>query len=231
MDSMSYTTTGGSWTFPYNNPTCWSCQMYLYGPRAQWCTNYMHGTWYYTTYPTTTTTSGTLTFKPHAEGEPEEEKRPEWDDVWMALADNIARRSRCCRAQVGAVIVDSEQNVVAVSYNGPPKGFDTNGSDTDDCSMWCPRSQNVENKDLSPTYDDCVTAHAEANAVARADFSRMQGGTIYISTSPCKSCAKIFANSGIVRVVYRDEAGREYRNSSATRTFIEECGLEVTIYE
>lgn len=152
-------------------------------------------------------------------------KRPGWDDVWMALADNIARRSKCTRARVGAVIVDIDQNVVSAAYNGPPRNFVAEGP----CTNWCPRSQGTD--DPSPTYDDCVTAHAEANAIARSDYSRLQGGTIYISTSPCKGCAKIFANSGVTRVVYRDEAGRDYRNPQATREFLEQCSMDVVIYE
>jgi dCMP deaminase len=79
----------------------------------------------------------------------------------------------------------------------------------------------------SPTYDDCPSAHAEANAIARADYSRMQGATLYVSTSCCKGCAKLLANSGIVRVVYRHEAGRDYRNIEETVAFLEECGIEV----
>lgn len=155
----------------------------------------------------------------------EVDSRPDWDDVWMDLADNIARRSKCTRSQVGAVIVDAEQNVVSVSYNGPPRDFKADGP----CTNWCPRSQNTD--DLSPTYDDCPSAHAEANAIARADYTRMKGATLYASTSCCKGCAKQIANSGIKRVVYRNEQGRDYRNPQATHDFFEECSIEVDIYE
>lgn len=151
--------------------------------------------------------------------------RPSWDAVWMDLADNIARRSKCTRSQVGAVIVDVDQNVISTSYNGPPRGFDANGP----CTNWCPRSQGTD--DPSPTYDDCVAAHAEANAITRADYSRMQGATLYASTSCCKGCAKQIANSGIVRVVYRNEQGRAYRNPEATVEFFEQCGVQVDEYE
>jgi dCMP deaminase len=148
--------------------------------------------------------------------------RPSWDETWLAVADVIARRSRCTRAQVGAVIVAEDQTVISASYNGPPRHFPTSDSD---CSDWCPRAQGLT--DPSPTYDDCPSVHAEANAIARADYSRMQGSTIYVSTSCCKGCAKLLANSGIKRLVYRHEPGREYRNPQATADFLRACGIEV----
>lgn len=147
--------------------------------------------------------------------------RPTWDETWLACADIMSRRSRCTRSKVGAVIVASDQTVISQSYNGPPRGFMASGP----CTNWCPRSRG--DTDPSPTYDDCPSAHAEANAIARADFSRMQGSTLYVSTSCCKGCAKLIANSGIARVVYRHEDGRDYRNPDATVAFLRECGLEV----
>lgn len=149
--------------------------------------------------------------------------RPTWDETWLAVADVISRRSRCTRSTVGAVIVAADQTVISASYNGPPAGFPGEGP----CTNWCPRSMGVGTP--SPTYDDCPAAHAEANAIARADFSRMKGATIYVSTSPCKGCAKLLANSGIVKVVFRHEEGREYRHWEETVEFLRECGLDVEI--
>lgn len=149
-------------------------------------------------------------------------ERQTWDDTWLKVAQVMSGRSRCTRAQVGAVIVAADQTVVSTGYNGPPKGYPGEGS----CSNWCPRGRG---KSLSPTYDDCPAAHAEANAIARADYSRMLGGTIFIPTSPCKGCAKLIANSGIVRVVFEHEDGREYRNWEETVRFLQVCGIEVEI--
>jgi dCMP deaminase len=147
--------------------------------------------------------------------------RQTWDETWLEQACVMTKRSRCDRAQVGAVIVAPDETVISTSYNGPPRRLPVAGR----CTNWCPRAQG--STDLSPTYDDCPSAHAEANAIARADYSRMQSSTIYISTSPCKGCAKILANSGIVRVVFKHEDGREYRNPEATIDFLRECGIEV----
>jgi dCMP deaminase len=149
------------------------------------------------------------------------EDRPTWDETWLEQACVMAKRSRCSRAQVGAVIVAPDQTVISTSYNGPPKHLPAEGM----CTNWCPRARG--DSELSPTYDDCPSVHAEANAIARADYSRMQGATIYVSTSCCKGCAKILANSGIARVVFKNEDGRDYRNPQATIEFLRECGIEV----
>lgn len=148
--------------------------------------------------------------------------RPDWDETWLAVAEIMARRSKCSRAQVGAVIVAADQTVISASYNGPPRGLEAEGS----CVNWCPRAMTDT---PSPTYDDCPSAHAEANAIARADYSRMQGASIYVSTSCCKGCAKLLANSGIKRVVFRHETGRNYRNPDETVRFLRRCGIEVYI--
>lgn len=49
------------------------------------------------------------------------EGRPSWDETFLAMAAVIARRSACCKRQVGAVLV-RENHVISVGYNGPPKG-------------------------------------------------------------------------------------------------------------
>jgi dCMP deaminase len=60
--------------------------------------------------------------------------------------------------------------------------------------------------------DHCVaTVHAEANAIIQAakNGTAIDGADIYITASPCWSCFKLIANSGIKRILYlefyRDE--------------------------
>lgn len=72
--------------------------------------------------------------------------RPSWDTTWLHIAILMARRSKCVRDQVGAVIVDASNRIVATGYNGPPAGFDPIGVDGEsigdlDCSHWCTRAK------------------------------------------------------------------------------------------
>jgi len=153
-------------------------------------------------------------------------ERPDWDSVWMAVALTMSARSKCVRASVGCVIVSADQRVISTGYNGPPSGFPAEGP----CSNWCPRSQAQGNGD--PTYDDCHATHSETNAVIRADPQELKGSTVYITSSMCKGCAKVVANSGVVRVVHLvDDEVYWYRNSSTTEEFLAQCGIEVARWE
>lgn len=64
--------------------------------------------------------------------------RPNWDAVWSHVAEAVSARSLCDRAKVGAAIVDWDNRIVAVGYNGPPANFD-HGDRT--CTSWCPRAK------------------------------------------------------------------------------------------
>jgi dCMP deaminase len=138
----------------------------------------------------------------------------------MKVADDLGARSLCCRAQVGAVIVTDDQRAVSPSYNGPAKGDPVEGS----CAGWCPRALAG---DSSPDYGSCRAIHAEANALTRANFTEIQGATIYITGSICINCAKQVANSGIRRVVHRVLPEHAYRSPEVVEQYLRECGIEV----
>jgi dCMP deaminase len=53
----------------------------------------------------------------------------------------------------------------------------------------------------------CVrTVHAEANAIAQAAKNgvAIDGAEIYVTASPCLTCFKLVANSGIAAVYYKE---------------------------
>lgn len=88
-----------------------------------------------------------------------------------------------------------------------------------------------EEGDTSTTNDlPCHSLHAESNAISVCDRDQREGGTIYITSAPCFNCAKLIANSGLSRVVYRiSERGSERINREKTNpiTFMVKCGIEV----
>lgn len=141
----------------------------------------------------------------------------------MEMAKIAAKRSLCARAQVGALIADTTDRIVQTGYNGPPSGY-VHGSQP--CNIWCKRAQGPT---PSPDYTDCVTLHAEANALMWSDRSLRQGGTIYITSHVCWGCAKLIANSGLKRVVVHAERADLHRDPMASYTFLLECGLDVEV--
>ncbi|MFC2662251.1 MAG: deoxycytidylate deaminase, partial [Eubacterium sp.] len=55
-------------------------------------------------------------------------------------------------------------------------------------------------------HELCRALHAEQNAIIQAATlgQSIEGGTIYITNSPCSICAKMIINAGLTRIVVRD---------------------------
>lgn len=147
--------------------------------------------------------------------------RPSWDDTWLSVADAVSKRSRCSRAQIGAVIVDKNKRVCATGYNGPAASWPHNS----ECILWCPRAAGTA--PLDTVYDMCPAIHAEANALLYVDRTQIENGTIYITSSVCMQCAKLISNSGIVRVVMRVNSADTHRKPEETIDYLQKCGIIV----
>ncbi len=133
--------------------------------------------------------------------------RPTWDEYFMEIARQVAQRSTCPRASVGAVIV-RERRILTTGYNGAPEGL-----------LHCLEAGCIIED------DHCQRSlHAEQNAIIQAALHGVSiaGGTIYITHQPCNTCAKMIINAGLKRVIY---AG-EYPDELA-RNFLAEAGVEL----
>jgi dCMP deaminase len=152
--------------------------------------------------------------------------RSSWDETWLNVADVVARRSLCVRDQVGAVIVNVSNRIVATGYNGPPRGFTHSNLP---CRAWCQRAA-LTNRDekLNSDYTDCPSSHAELNGLSVCDRSAREGGTIYVTSDVCFGCAKVIANSGLRRVVVRRRERGTHRNPERSYELLTNCELEVT---
>ena len=133
-------------------------------------------------------------------------KRVDWDNYFMNIADQVATRSTCDRKHVGAVIVRN-RTILSTGYNGSVRG--------------APHCDDVGH-DME--HDHCVrTVHAEANAIAQAARNgvNIDNSEIFITASPCLTCFKLAANSGIRAVhymeFYRDERITVYANQARIR--------------
>jgi dCMP deaminase len=167
--------------------------------------------------------------------------RPTWDETWMSMATAISLRSRCVNRQVGAVIVTKENRPMAVGYNGPPAELNTEPvTETlysypniiqrevvvDDCRNWCPRGGS---SDRGTSYSNCVSVHAEANALLFADRRDYEGGTMYVTNPCCWDCAKLVANSGLGRLVVRVSQVDGHYDNDTSLNLIRDCGITVDV--
>lgn len=141
----------------------------------------------------------------------------------MSVASAISKRSRCYRRQIGAVIVTRTNRPVAVGYNGPPAGLDTDGN----CRNWCQRTNEAT---PGAEYSNCVSIHAEVNALLFADRRDFDGGTIYVTSVCCWDCAKVIANSGLSRVVLANITESDmHRNPERSIQLLRDSGVKVEI--
>lgn len=156
--------------------------------------------------------------------------RQSWDSTWIQMAEIIANRSTCVNRKVGCMVVDKNNRPISAGYNGPPAGFTPGNnlrtiSDSADCSTFCPRSSASER---GQDYDNCVSVHAEMNALMFSDRRDYFGGTIYVTSPCCYACAKAVANSGVSRVVMKIGDKDSHADNSKGIEFLKSCGLQVT---
>lgn len=154
--------------------------------------------------------------------------RASWDETWMKVAFALSLRAKCTNRQVGAVIVDANNRPISVGYNGEPAGYRHTGWQS--CSAFCKRSVKNEG-DRDGSYRNCVSVHAEANALIFADRALYSGGTIYVTNPCCWDCAKLVANSGISRVVFAAGKVDDHADWSHTVEFLKTCSIQVDILE
>jgi dCMP deaminase len=141
-----------------------------------------------------------------------------WSDYFMAMAFLTAQRSKDPNTQVGACIVDAEQRIVGLGYNGFPRGC------SDDALPWARSNQNpLHNKYL-------YVCHAEVNAILNKGSANVKGATIYVALFPCQNCAKMIIQAGIREVVYMSDAYRETDGCRASRIMFELAEVKLRNY-
>lgn len=148
-------------------------------------------------------------------------ERPNFDDIFMELAVNLAKRSHCIKRHVGAVVT-KDTRIISIGYNGPPAG--THNCDEKWPEEGCPRD----------SKGGCSLAiHAEQNALLYAvkNNASVEGATIYVTLSPCLACARIIYTMGVKKVVYLNSYA-EHKGilSDEGIDFLQQFGVETEKY-
>ena len=144
--------------------------------------------------------------------------KPSFNLIFMNLASDLAARSHCVRAHVGAVLA-KDTRIISIGYNGPPAG--THNCDEEWPDTGCDRD----------SKGSCSLAlHAEENAILYAvkNGSKISGSTLYTTLSPCIACARLILSSGI-KLVYFKESYAAYKGlpSDEGVDFLRRFGVEV----
>jgi dCMP deaminase len=127
-------------------------------------------------------------------------------EVYMRMAEELAKRSTCARARVGTVITDASlSNVLGIGYNGNASG--------------------LPNRCDSGEPGRCGCIHSEMNALVKAPGS-VRDKVVFVTMSPCVMCAKLIIQSGVTHVFYR----RAYREPVGLEV-LRAGGIETVPYD
>lgn len=145
-----------------------------------------------------------------------------WDEYFMGNAILISGRSKDPSTQVGACIINDDNKVLSVGYNGLTKGMD------DDSFYW--NSIGEVTGEIDKIKNNFVV-HAERNAILnyRGNSEELVGSTLYVTLYPCIECTKEIIQAGIKKVVYL----RMYSKSEQvelSKMMFDAAGVEVVAY-
>lgn len=144
-------------------------------------------------------------------------QRPSWDEYFLGITQQVARRSTCLRRQVGAILVRNKR-ILSTGYNGAPKGI-----------KHCEEAGCIRKELNVPSgerHELCRALHAEMNALLQAATFGVstEGSTLYATIYPCSLCAKMAVNAGVKRIVtigdYPDKLAKE---------ILDEAGVTVDV--
>jgi dCMP deaminase len=128
------------------------------------------------------------------------------EEVYMRMAEELAKRSTCARLQVGSVITTPDlTQVLGIGYNGNARG--------------------LPNRCDSNQPGNCGCIHSEQNALIKAGAG-LPGKVMFVSASPCVMCAKMIINTNVGRVYYREA----YRDPAGLDV-LRQAGVEVVHYD
>ena len=144
-------------------------------------------------------------------------ERPTWDDYFMEVADAISKRATCDRGRSGCVIARDKQLLVT-GYVGSPQGLPH-------CDDVGHQMKKVIHEDEHVTQHCVRTVHAEQNAICQAAKRgiSIDGATIYCRMTPCRTCAMLIINCGIVRVVCENR----YHSADESEDMFKQAGIQL----
>ncbi len=141
-----------------------------------------------------------------------------WNEYFMGVATLASKRSKDPNTQVGACIVDRDNYIVSVGYNGMPLGC------SDDEFPWERQGGTLDTKYAYVT-------HAELNAILNSKTANLEGSTVYVTLFPCNECTKALIQKRIGKIVYLDDKYHDTDTSEAARRMLDSAGVKYERYD
>lgn len=141
-----------------------------------------------------------------------------WDQYFMGVAMLSSQRSKDEHTQVGSCIVNQENKILSMGYNGMPTGCN------DDCMPWEREGKPLETKYL-------YVCHAELNAILNYSGGSLKGARIYTTLFPCNECTKAIIQSGMKEVIYLSDKYADSDSVKAAKRMFDLTGVIYRAYE
>ena len=124
--------------------------------------------------------------------------RPSSFEYFLRMAKLVSTRGTCIRRQVGCVLVDARNHVLATGYNGVASGLPH-------CiDHPCAGANLPSGEGLSV----CCANHAENNALISCRNPE-DIKVLFSTTSPCIHCTRLLLNTSCETIVFIDEYPHE----------------------
>jgi len=143
-----------------------------------------------------------------------------WDEYFMGIALLSAQRSKDPGTQVGACIVNNENRILSMGYNGMPY----TKMDNDNIYPW-----DREGDALSTKY--LFVCHAEFNAILNYSGGSMRDSILYTTLFPCNECTKAIVQKGIAEIVYLSDKYADSESVMASKLMLDAAGVNYRLYK
>lgn len=140
-----------------------------------------------------------------------------WDEAFMQICRVIAQRSKDPNTQNGACLVNEDNIIIGIGYNGFPRGC------SDDDLPWCREGEFCDKK-----Y--AYVVHAEENAVLNSGAADTRDSKLYCTLFPCNECAKVTIQRGIKEVIYESDKYHDDDIWKASRKMLDMAGVKYRQY-
>jgi len=143
--------------------------------------------------------------------------RPPWDEYFTDIMIAASKRATCDRGRTSCVFVKDKQ-ILVTGYVGSPAGFPH-------CDKVGHQIKRTIHEDGTVTEHCVRTVHAEQNAICQAAKRgvSIDGSTVYVNMTPCRTCAMLLINCGVKRVY----AVRKYQAGKESEAMFRKAGIKL----
>lgn len=111
--------------------------------------------------------------------------------TFLQMASGLSLRSTCARRNVGVIMTDAMDHIIASGYNGNAAGLPHCIENPCDGA----------NLPSGTGLDVCEAIHAEQNALMQChDVSKIV--SVYCTTAPCVHCTKMLMNTSAMTIFF-----------------------------